>query len=178
MPSRGDRPVLHPTGHARRWWHRPGWHRSAIRLSATFGTITVIAGIIMAPLITGIILAVCAAAGITHQTLRAIRWGRRYRHYRQWERPTHRSITKQIGATPAKLQITYNKDKRPIGAVVGFGEDYVPGDRDKDNLTRVITTKLAIEAPATDWSKLSGKKPEVTFRPCEKPPPSSVSWMT
>ena len=173
MASRGDRPVLHPTGHARKWHHRPGWHRAAIRLGTILGTITVTAGIILAPLITGIILAVLAAAGIAHQTVAGDPLGAPLPPLPPpGNDPPTAAITKDIGATPAKLEITYNQDKRPIGALVGFGEEYTPGERDKDKLTRVITTKLAIEAPAADWSELSGKKPQVTFRPCDQPPPA------
>ena len=176
MPSHGDKPVLHHTGHAIRWHHLRRIHRAGIRTGGTFAAYAAYIGLIAATLITGIALTLLASGALGWLGYRAARWLRRYRRYRQWERPTHRSITKELGATPAKLEITYNDDKRPIGAVVGFGEEYVPGDRGKDSLTRVITTKLAIEAPAADWSKLHGKKPEVAFRPCAAPPPSKVSW--
>ena len=176
MPSHGDKPVLHHTGHAIRWHHLRRIHRAGIRSAGTLAAYAAYAGLILATFITGIAMALLMSGALGWLGYRAARWLRRYRRYRQWERPAHRGITKQIGATPAKLQITYNDDKRPIGAVVGFGEEYTPGDRDKENLTRVITTKLAIDAPTVDWSKLHGKKPEVTFRPCDRPPPSYVPW--
>ena len=113
MPSRGDRPVLHPTGHASRRWHWPQWYHTVIRFGAVFGTITITAGIILAPLVTGIILAVLATTGIAHQIWRLTRWVRRYRRYRTWERPAHRAITEEIGAPPAKLEISYNEAQRP-----------------------------------------------------------------
>lgn len=178
MRSHGDRPVLHHTGHAIRWHHLPRLHRAGIRTGGTFATYAAYAGLILTPLITGIALALLASTGLGYLVWRAVRWLARWKDWRKWGRPTHRAIAKQIGAPPAKLQITYNDDKerRPVGAIVGFGEEYVPGDRDKDNLTRVITTKLAIEAPTVDWSNLRGRKPEVTFRPCAAPPPRDVSW--
>ena len=176
MPSHGDRPVLHPTGYAIHWHHIPRLHRAGIRTGGTVAAYATYAGLIFATTVTVTILAVLVAAGVVDLVWRAARQMRRYRRYRTWERPARRAIAKQIGTVPAKLEISYNEAGRPIGAGIGFGEEYVPGDRDRDNLIRVVTTKLAIEAPAVDWSKLHGKKPEVTFRPCGQPPPSRVSW--
>ena len=176
MPSHGDKPVLHHTGHAIRWHHLRRIYRAGIRTGGTLAAYAAYAGLILATLITGIFLALLLSGAFGWLIWRAARWLARWKDWRKWGRPTHRAITKQIGAPPARLEITYDKARRPVGALVGFGEEYVPGDRDKDNLLRVVTTKLAIEAPSPDWSKLHGRKPEVTFRPCDQPPPRNVPW--
>ena len=41
MPSRGDKPVMHPTGHAVRWHHMPRLHRAAIRTGTTLAALTI-----------------------------------------------------------------------------------------------------------------------------------------
>lgn len=172
MPARGDRPVLHPSGHAIRWHHWPRIWRAGIRTGGTLAVYVTYAGLILAPLITGLAVAVLALACLGWLTWRAIRWLAHWKHWRKWGRPTHRALAKKMGAPPARLEISHDRSN----VVIGLPEEFVPGDRDKNEIANVVITKLALESPVVDWSKLHGKRPEVAFRPCEQPPPSDVSW--
>ena len=63
MPSRGDRPVLHPTGHAVLWHHLPRLHRAGIRTGSTLAVLAAAYGLVTAFLVTAALLAAAAAAG-------------------------------------------------------------------------------------------------------------------
>ena len=60
MPSHGDKPVLHHTGHAIRWHHLRRIHRAGIRSAGTVAAYAAYAGLILATFITGIAMALLA----------------------------------------------------------------------------------------------------------------------
>jgi hypothetical protein len=199
MPSRGDHPVIgHPTGHAVRWHHLPRLHRAGIRTGATLLFLAVCYGLITAfwitvavlAVLTGAtsaflatcyglaaafwltvaILAVLAAAGAGYGTWWLYRRVLRWRHWRRWVRPLHRALTPVLGAPPSRLAIEPDRSR----VVVGVPVEFTGSDKEREAITRAVTTKLAIEAPDASW-KLHGKNPQVTFTQSE-PPPSRVSW--
>ena len=172
MRSHGAKPVLHHTGHAIWWHHLPRIHRAGGRTSGTLAAYAAYAGLILAPLLTGLALTLLASGGLGYLIWRIVRWLANWKHWRAWGRPTHRALAKKMGAPPAKLEIA--RDRSTV--VVGLPEEYVPSDRDKEEIVRAVTTKLALQSPAVDWSQLHGQKPQVVFSPCPAPPPSYVPW--
>lgn len=98
MPSRGDRPVLHPTGHAVRWHHLTRLHRAGIRKGSTLAALAAVYGLATAFLPTVVLLPVVAGGATGYGGWRAYRWLRGWRHHRRWVRPLHRVLTPVLGA--------------------------------------------------------------------------------
>lgn len=170
MPSRGDKPVMHPTGHAVRWHHMPRLHRAGIRTGATLLFLAACYGLASAFWLTVNLLAAAALAAAGYGAWRAARRVRRYRHHRRWVQPLRRALTPELGSPPVRLEIEPDRSK----VVVGLPDDFTGSDRTREGVTRAVIAKLAIEAPDTSW-RLHGKNPQVTFTQSE-PPPSRVSW--
>jgi hypothetical protein len=162
--------VLHPTGHAARWHHRPRLHRAGIRSGATFGALLAAGGLVAAPVVTMAVLAAAAAAAVAMGTWKAVRAARTFRHHYQWVRPLRRALGGVLGAPPAALQVTPDRSKVVIALPEGFTGD----EKGAEAITRAVTAKLAIEAPDANW-KLHGKSPRVTFTKSE-PPPARVGF--
>ena len=170
MPSRGDKPVKHPTDHAVRWHHMPRMHRAAIRTGTTLALAGAAWGLVTAFWLTVNLLVTAALAAAGYGIWRTVRRVRRWRHHRRWVRPLTRALTPQLGSPPVRLEIDRDRSR----VLVGLPEDFTGSDRDKEGVTRAVTAKLAIEAPDASW-KLDGRKPLVTFTRSE-PPPSRVTW--
>jgi hypothetical protein len=170
-PSHGDKPVLHPTGHAVRWHHWPRLVRAFIRTGGTLASAAVLYGLLVARGVTLLALAGLAAAVATVATWRAWVLARQWNHRRLWVRPLHRALAKELDAPPTRLAIEPDRSK----AVIGLPEEFTASDREREAITRAVTAKLAIEAPEADWSKLHGKRPQVTFVRSE-PPPAKVTF--
>ena len=171
MPSRGDHPVIgHPTGHAVRWHHMPRLHRAGIRTGSTAAFLAICYGLAAAFWLTVAVLAILAAAGAGYGAWWLYRRVLRWRHRRRWVRPLYRALTPVLGAPPPRLAIEPDRSK----VVVGVPVEFTGSDKEREAITRAVTTKLAIEAPDATW-KLHGKNPQVTFTQSE-PPPARVSW--
>lgn len=170
MRSRGPRPVLHSSGHAVRWHHMPRLHRAGIRTGSTLAACGVAWGLVAAPLVTVVILAVLAACAAGYCAWWMYGRARRWRHHRKWVRPLHRTLTPVLGAAPPRLEIEPDRSK----VVVGLPQEFTGSDSGKEEIARAVTVKLALEAPDADWT-LTGRKPQVTFTRSQ-PPPSKVTW--
>ena len=194
MRSRGARPVLHPSGHAVSWHHLPRLHRAGIRTGSTLAVLGIAAASILVRADVAARPGVpdggrcwlrrvggvrggrgrgrgvgtctgstrgCAAGGITRGPV-ALPADRQ---------PLKRTLAAELGGPPARLEIKADRSR----VVVGLAEEFTASDRDREAITRVVTAKLALEAPDVDWSKLTGRKPQVTFARSQ-PPPSKVTW--
>ena len=163
--------ALHPTAD-KSWWHwRPGHHRSGIRLGAVTTVLAIGAGLILDTTLTLVMLAAVALGAALFGLLWAHGRVRAWQHYRTWERPLHRALTPVLGGPPARLAI--ERDRSAV--TLHLPEAFTGDDRDREAIVRAVTTKLALEAPDVDWSKLHGKTPLVTFARSQ-PPPSRVLW--
>ena len=163
--------ALHPTAE-KSWWHwRPGWHRSAMRLGGLLAVTVVGAGLWFATTFTLAVLAAFTVAGVVTVAAWACVRVRRYQHYRTWERPLHRALTPVLGGPPARLAI--ERDRSAV--TLQLPEAFTGDEHDRAAIVHAVTTKLALEAPDVDWSRLTGKQPVVTFTRSQ-PPPSRVTW--
>ena len=162
--------VLHPLGRVHSWHHRPRLHRAGIRTGTTLGVLLVAAGLMFARTLTVIILIVAAVAAIVDVSWRTWRRMQAWQHHRTWVRPLGYALTPVLGAPPARLEIEPDRSR----VVVGLPEEFTGSDRDRDDVTRAVTAKVAIEAPETSW-RLSGRNPQVIFTRSE-PPRTDVTW--
>ena len=129
------------------------------------------AGLWFATTFTLVVLGTIAVAGVVTVLAWAYVRIRRYRHYRTWERPLHRALTPVLGGPPARLAI--ERDRSAV--TLQLPEAFTATSTTVRAIVHAVTTKLALEAPDVDWSKLTGKQPVVTFTHSQ-PPPSRVSW--
>jgi hypothetical protein len=170
MPSRGDHPVIgHPTGHAVRWHHMPRMYRAGIRTGTSLLLLAVAWGLHAAFWATVNTLAAVTLTGAGFGGWWLYRRVLRWQHRRRWVRPLHRALTPVLGAPP-RLEIEPDRSR----VIVGVPVEFTGSDKEREAVTRAVTTKLAIEAPDASW-RLHGKNPQVTFTQSE-PPPSCVSW--
>ena len=167
---RGDK-VLHPLGRAHPWHYLPLLTRAGIEIGAWVAALATVYGLAVATAVTVVVLCAAVAAAVGYGGWRAHRAIRRWRHYRTWERPLHRSLTPVLGAPPPRLAIERDRSK----VVLELPETFIGEDRIRESIVHAVSTKLALEAPDVDWSKLHGKQPMVTFTRSQ-PPPSRVSW--
>jgi hypothetical protein len=168
---RGPTKILHPRGRlSPHWWHwRPGWHRGAVRVACVLAA-AVAPGLVVATLVTLAVLLAIALAAFGYAAWRLWLAVRGWRHHRMWVRPTHRALAAELGAPPVRLQIAPDRSR----VMLALPEEFTASDRDREAITRIVTTRLALEAPDADW-KLTGAKPQVTYTPSQ-PPPSRVTW--
>lgn len=154
--------------HASKWSRMAHWKRSAIR-----NTVAVMIPVTAWDLRyhtrdTIAILAVLAAVLAFHGTVRAVTWARLWKHHRDYVQPLHYSLTRELGAPPKRLEIEPDRTQ----GVIWLPEDFTGvTDRERQAILHVVTTKLGIEAPDADWSRLTGRKPRVTFTQSDPPPP-------
>lgn len=165
--SHGDRPVLHPTGHAVRWHHWPRLWRAGIRAAGTLGAAAL--GWLLFTRRQVTLDAGGAAAGLA---VVAVAW-RVHRlqpvHHFRWVRPARRAVTTELGTAPAAFKVARDRSQ----VTIGLPSDRVLGANEQKALEYVATERLAICATPT-W-KQSGGSPVLILNRVE-PPPSLVTW--
>lgn len=171
LPSRGDKPVLHPTGHAVRWHHMPRLHRAAIRTGTTILAAAVLYGLAVAFWLTVSLLAAATLAAAGHGTWQLYRRIPQWRHRRRWVRPLRRALAPVLGSPPPRLQIESDRS----AVIVGVPVEFTGSDREREAIIRAVTTKLALDAPAVSWAHLRDRRPYVAFTQSDPPPPA-VDW--
>jgi hypothetical protein len=159
--------ILHVTGHASRWARMRHWKRSAIRNGILTGGTAAAWGMWFHRTATIAVLAVVAVLAAVWGTHKTVRWARLFRHHRDYVQPLHYSLTRELGTPPKQLEIEPDRTR----AVIWLPEDFTGvTDRERQAIMHVVTTKLAIEAPDADWSRLQGRRPRVTFTQSDPPP--------
>lgn len=171
--SHGARPVLHPTGHAVRWHHRPRLHRAGIRIGAELAAAAVLYGLWADRAVTLAFLAIAAAAGLALAAWRGVHAARNWRYRRHYVRPLEGTLMWKIPAPPATLEIDRHGDVIK-GVVIEWPPETEIGEPEKQHVLEAVTTRLAIEAPEPQW-QLKGRRRRVVLTP-SSPPPSLVTW--
>ena len=176
--------TLHPSGHAVFWHHWPRTRRAAVRAGTTLGVPFLAVAVLEAPrvmtaLAAGLLTAVViAATWLTGRRLAEFRehpWHKRpwelVTHRRRYVRPLHGALTPVLGAPPARLRVSGDRSR----VVLALPAAFTGAPKDKEEVTRAIAAKLALEAPDADWGSLHGRRPEVVFTRSQ-PPPETVTW--
>ena len=168
--TRSSMKTLHPTGRVVRWHHLPRLHRGVIRTLATLATPPLAVGLATRPWLTLAVLGVLILALALAFRGRVRRGLLQWRHQRAWVRPLGRALAAELGTPPTRLVITPDRSR----VIIGLGDEFTGGERERAAVTQAVTAKLAIEAPDAEWS-LTGRKPQVTFTQ-SKPPPARVAF--
>ena len=157
--AHGDRPVLHPSGHAVRWHHWPRLHRAGIRTGSE---------VVLAVLLYGwaayrtLTLATLAAVAVLPAAL-IYGKARSWRHTRNWVKPLNEALPP--GVTVRELP--RDRSRTVLALPAGFTGD----DKDRKVIMQAAAAKLNPGAELHgDWSHLHGKRPEVVITPIQPPP--------
>lgn len=168
-PSHGDRPVLHPTGHAVRWHHMRRLYRAGIRCGTELILFAVLYGVAAARTTTTTVLAALLLAGLLLAAWCMYRKVRNWRHHRDWVKPFDLALPPDVTVRELARDRTRTVLALPPGRVIDA--------KDQQAILQVAAAKLALPAADLkgDWSKLHGKRPEavITLVP---PPPGYVSF--
>jgi hypothetical protein len=176
--TRKSTKVLHVTGHAVFWHHWPRRRRAAIRTGVTLG----IPALALAALEATRIVAALAAGLLTAAVTAAVwllsrrlgefrehplhkRPGALLAHRARYVRPLRGALIPALGAPPARLEVSPDREK----VVLALPDAFTGAQRDKEEVVRAVTSKLAIETPDAAWS-LEGRRPEVVFTRTQPPP--------
>jgi hypothetical protein len=165
--SHGDRPVLHPAGHAVRWHHWPRLHRAGIRCGSELVLFAVLYGLIAAWTVT---LAVLAAAGAGLALLGGwLAYGRlrNWRHNRDWIKPLNLALPPDITVR----ELTRDRTRAVLALPAGFTGD----EKDRKLILQAATAKLNPAAELKGAWSLHGKNPQVEIT-LIKPPPGFVGF--
>src|SRR5207248_6575724 len=94
--NREGRKALTAVGHARRFWHRPGKHRAAIRTAESLGPVAVAYGLVFYTRATIWLLAAVVAVGLCYYSWRAWKAWQRRTWRRSWLYPLHKTIAPML----------------------------------------------------------------------------------
>lgn len=176
--ARKSTKVLHISGHAIFWHHWPRRRRAAIRGGSTLGAPALMLAALTAPVVTA---AAFAALFLGFAAVLALLIWRRLAefrhhpvhrrpvelalHHARYVRPLRVAVAPTLGAPPTRLEVAPDYSK----VVLGLPAAFTGAGKDRDEVTRAVTSKLPIEAPEATW-ELQGRKPQVTFLRGEPPP--------
>jgi hypothetical protein len=166
--NREGRKTLTVTGHARRFWHRKGKHRAAIRTAETLGPLAAVYGLVFYRAATIGLLALAAAAALAIGAWRARRAWQARTWRRSWLYPLHKTIAPMLNVPLAVnpesyLRLAPDRSRVTLELPPGFRST-----RDMERLEQAVSATLAIEAPDVEWDR-SGAKPYVTFTSSRTP---------
>ena len=171
--SHGQRPVLHPSGHAVAWHHLPRLHRAGIRTGASVAFLAVAYGLWAAFALTLAILSAITAAGFLVLAWHVYYRARNWKHERHYVRPLERTITSKGLPAPVSLEVERDGDTVKSVAMEWAAEAEI-GELEKQLALEAVTARLPIEAPDAAW-KTKGRARSVVFTQSE-PVRSDVSW--
>ena len=156
----------------RRYWHRPGWHRTGHRLGAL--AVLALAGAVA---VTGsawawAALVVGAVAAVSFAAWRAVRSVYGWQHRRRYVRPLARALGPLLGY-PAHVRpdaflsvpLLFTRDGAATRVTMPDTFDGAP--EVKRAVARLVGDKLGAELDAS-WSHVG--RPVATFTPVPKPP--------
>jgi len=149
------------TGHARRWWYRPRWHRAAVRSGSTFAAVLAFWGLVAATVLTLAVLSAAAVVGLAAGGWAAVLWVRRMKHRRTWIQPAHLVAAPIVGlpiATSPAAWLEVAPDRSRV--VAQLPPAWQADAATKARLVEVLSSRLAIEAPEVRW-QLAGPKPRL-----------------
>jgi len=166
--------AMTPTGHARRWWHRPRWQRAAIRTGATLTAVAVLWGRLTYPQVTDWLVLAAALAAAVLLGWRGWRRLTTREQQKTWLYPLHLAARDRVGIEGAKRAedwITVELDA--AGAVkraqLALPQGYPADAKDKQWLVGTASAKLGIEAAEPSW-RLAGPAPLLTLTQSAPPP--------
>ena len=167
--------VLHRSGHASRWAHKPRAARAAIRTGATGAALGSAAAARAHALVTLEALAALGALGLAWGAWRLWRRALDWRHYRAWVRPLHVTLGRALGlpsATRPHQWLTVPRGFQTTDGAqirIALPAHFTPAEDAKRALVSIASAKLALESPRASWH-LAGDSPSVTLTAQLAPP--------
>lgn len=164
-----------------RWSYRPGWQRSAVRLSAIAALLTGTWGYCWHR--DGLYRALVAVAALLalYAVLRAWQAWRRHEVSRDYLRPLHAVLRPMLGLPPTTRPTDYldvprtYRTKEDTPAVIRLPAGFNPSPANKEQVSNAAMSYLRINEDNTDqiWSMGSAPTLELKMAP---QPPDRVLW--
>ena len=174
-PSRGNRAVLHPTGHAVWWHHQPRLYRAGIRTGAELVAVALVYDLRVHTAVTLAILAALAVAGLVLAVRRVMYAIPRWRDERHHVKPLAWDLMRQIPEPPSRLEIERKRGSDVItGAVIEWPPETELGAPEQRHALEAASVRLGLDAPDATWNR-TGRNRSVVFTQSE-PPPVPVCW--
>lgn len=171
---RGTR-VLHQSGHASRWAHKPRAHRAAWRLAVPAVILAVLAGLVIdRPAAVLVILAV-AVAGLAFGVWRLVRTARTWRHNRQVVGPLADALALPLQSTAPEvergLHIPLNYQHKEAAVRVALPSHWQGTDMQRESVSRIVGQRLGGE-----WNTRVSRKPFLLIASHPPEPPARVAF--
>ena len=170
---KGVKPLT-PTGHATRFWHLPRWKRAGIRSGGTFAFMGVLAGLLVNPLVTGLMVGMAVAGLFALAAWRVRQRVIARRERRTWLYPLHLAAHELAGYPRAiRASSWLSVETSPAGAVTWARLDVAGrlagrSSGTKKRLEVMAAAKLGIENAEPKWRQ-AGPVPLLTL--VHSPPP-------
>ncbi len=171
--------VVHPSGTAYRWHHRPRWQRAAHRLGGTLAVMGELYGQVTHPVATDSLTATAAAAGLVYAGNRARRRWQARRHRRTVVQPLLRALSGPLSLPPLAsadryLTVPVRPDRPGQITRVTLPDHWEGADYQQQQIIRVVRTWIGAPVEAVRWHLTSSPRwVEVTPTP---QPPDAVVW--
>lgn len=163
--------TLTVTGHARLFWHRPGYWR----FSSRTGRVVVIAltgyGLLVARTATLIMIPVGLAALLIWHGYQIWNWLTARRFHQEWVLPMHLALAPHVGqplSIPPRHWIEIDRDRSH--ATLALPQGFTATDLEKDKIVQAAAAKVGMHAPAPRWA-LAGAEPKLHLTHKPAPPP-------
>lgn len=168
--------TLTVTGHARAFWHRPGYWRFSSRTGRVMIALVIGYGLLVDRHATLVMLPVGLAALLTWNGFRG--WGAlmNYRFHREWVLPTHLAIAPLVGhplSIPPKQWLDIGKDRATSTLLLPPG--FTATELEKERIVTAVAGKLGMESPQPRWSP-EGAEPKLHL--VHKPAPPKLVGLT
>ena len=171
--SRGERAVLHPTGHAVWWHHQPRLYRAGIRSGAELAVLLAACGLIFARIFTLTVLAAAVALAVLDVSWRTWRRVRFWQHHRHYVAPLQARLAHAVGHAPERVAIERDGDTvQAVEITWPARAEIAPADAPQ--ILEAVTARLAIEAPEPDPFNFKGRNRTVRYTQ-SAPPPVNVT---
>jgi hypothetical protein len=171
---RGTR-VLHQSGHASRWAHKPRWRRMAWRLAVPLVVLAVLAGLVIDRPVTVLVVLVLAAAGLALGVWRLVRTARTWRHNRQVVGPLADALALPLQSTATEveraLHVPLNYPHKEAAVRVALPSHWQGTDMQRESVSRIVGQRLGGE-----WTTRVSRKPFLLIASHPPEPPARVAF--
>jgi hypothetical protein len=172
--------VLHPTGRASRWAHKPRGHRALIRTGCTLGVLLTLYGLLTARAATVDALLMAGLVMTILGIWAAVRAVQSWQHRRQWVRPLHVALTPYIDVPLAARPESWLTVPRGFSELdnaeirIALPKGFHASAEARRTITDIAVNKLALEQASAEF-RMSGREP-VCVITTTVPPPNTVRF--
>ena len=171
---RGTR-VLHQSGHASRWAHKPRAHRAAWRLAVPAVILMALAGLVIDRPVTVLVILAALAAGLALGAWRLVRTARTWRHNSQVVGPLADALALPLQSTASEveraLNVPLNYQQKEAAVRLAPPSHWQGTDMQREAVSRIVGQRLGGE-----WTTRVSRKPFLLIASHPPEPPARVAF--